>query len=353
MKKFLTTLICVVLATLTLVGFTACNKADPQPDPDPDTDQTSSEPVSVYMPDGAPALAFAEMMSSDAEIGGVKFEYNVVDASLIQTYVTGKNPAADVCVLPVNLACKLLGTGENYKMLGTVTHGNLYILKKANGEEITLNNLNSLKGKTVGVVSLAAIPGLTFKLILNDNNVEYNELGNGGAKDSDKVNLIAVDAESGVIPSNETCDYFVVAEPAATTKVNATKGALSFAGDLQSLYGEKGGYPQAVLVAKNSLIESKPALVTALKASLTSNAAWLLNESTTAETIVSAVTSHLTEGMSPKFTANNLNKQVIEHCAIKFVGSADCKDEVKTFINKLIAVQASASVAPADTFFYV
>lgn len=342
MKKFFVTLVCAVLAALTVVGFTACNGVKNDP-----------ETVSVYMPDGAPALAFAESMSKSENDDGMKFEYHVVNAATIQTYVTGANPAADVCVLPVNAACMLLGSGENYKMLGTVTHGNLYMLKKANGEEITLDNLDTLVGKTVGVVNLAAIPGLTFKLILNDNNIEYNVVDNGGDTAADKVNLMAVDPATGVIPSNASCDYFVVPEPAATTKVKATNGALSFAGDLQSLYGEENGYPQAVLVAKNSLIESHPEIIADLKQAATSNSAWLLDENTSAEMIVNAVTSHLTDGMAPTFTANNLNKQVIEHCAIKFVSSADCKEEVKSFINKLIAVQSSASAVPSDTFFYI
>ena len=53
-----------------------------------------------------------------------KFEYHVVDSSTIQTYVTGEEPAADFCILPLNAASKVLGTGTTYQMLGTVTNGN-------------------------------------------------------------------------------------------------------------------------------------------------------------------------------------------------------------------------------------
>ena len=71
------------------------------------------------MPDGAPALAMAQLMVSESDTES----YHVVDSSTIQTYVTGENPKADLCILPLNLASKLLGTGETYQMLGTVTHG--------------------------------------------------------------------------------------------------------------------------------------------------------------------------------------------------------------------------------------
>ena len=132
--------------------------------------------ISVYAPDGAPALGLAELMTeAGAEISGAEMVYEIVDASTVQTCVTGANPKADVCVLPVNLAVKLLGNGEKYKMLGTLTHGNLFLVSSA-GEKITKQNLSSLRGKTVGVVNLAQVPGLTLKCILKDNGIDFEEL---------------------------------------------------------------------------------------------------------------------------------------------------------------------------------
>ncbi len=60
-------------------------------------------------------------------------------------------------------------------MLGTLTHGNLYMLSK-NGEKITAENIKSLEGKTVGIVNLAAVPGLTFKTILKQYEMDFTEL---------------------------------------------------------------------------------------------------------------------------------------------------------------------------------
>lgn len=130
--------------------------------------------ISVYAPDGAPALGLANIMSEAGFYNG-KVKFNIVDATTIQTFVTGATPKADICVLPVNLAVKLLGGGEKYSLLGTLTHGNLYLLSK-DKERITTDNLSKLKGKRVGVVNLAAVPGLTFKLILKNNSLEYTEI---------------------------------------------------------------------------------------------------------------------------------------------------------------------------------
>ena len=139
--------------------------------------ESTVKEINVYAPDGAPALALAGLMSGEVNCEGVAdmINYHIVDASTIQTYVTGDNPTADICILPVNVAANLLGNGEKYTMLGTVTHGNLYILSAKNGEQITAENLSDLRGKTVGVVNLAAVPGLTLKLILNKYGIEYTE----------------------------------------------------------------------------------------------------------------------------------------------------------------------------------
>ena len=131
--------------------------------------------ISVYAPDGAPALGLAKLMATNETVNCAEIEYNVVNATTIQTFVTGATPKADVCVLPVNLAVKLLGSGEKYTMLGTLTHGNLFIVSNG-GKTITKQNISSLRGKTVGVVNLAQVPGLTLKTILKDNGIDFEVL---------------------------------------------------------------------------------------------------------------------------------------------------------------------------------
>ncbi len=130
--------------------------------------------VTVYAPDGAPALGLARLLAGEAQFTN-EVEYRIVEATTIQTYVTGANPKADICVLPVNLAVKLLGSGENYKLVATLTNGNLYLVSKG-GEKITADNIGTLKGKTVAVVNLAQVPGLTFKLILKNHGLDFTEI---------------------------------------------------------------------------------------------------------------------------------------------------------------------------------
>ncbi len=121
--------------------------------------------ITVCMPDGAPALALAKMMRDDTDSDGVT--YKVVDSGSISAQVTYSDEAknADLCVLPITAASKLLGSGEKYIMLGTVTHGNLYLISK-DGEAITAENISSLQGKKIGVLQMNNVPGLTLKTVL-------------------------------------------------------------------------------------------------------------------------------------------------------------------------------------------
>ena len=133
------------------------------------------EEITVYMPDGAPALALAKMMSVDTDEDGVT--YKVVDPSLISSVLTYEDESknADMCVLPVTAASKLLGKGDKYKMVGVVTHGNLFLISKT-GEVLTAENMASLKGKTIGVLKINEVPGLTLKAVLNKYDIPFEEV---------------------------------------------------------------------------------------------------------------------------------------------------------------------------------
>lgn len=339
MKKILTAILSAMLLLSALFAF-GCGKKEQDKDK-----------FSLYVPDGAPALSVARLLNDDSIVSDVSI--NVVNANTIQTFVTGEKPKADFAIMPVNAAVKLLAGKEDYKLLGTVTNGNLFLMKQAGEQDITKENLSALVGKTVGVINLANVPGLTFKAILNDAGIGFVDVTESGEKQADKVNLVALPNGTSVVP-NSDCNYFVVPEPAATTKQNATNGKISVAGSLQALYGEGNGYPQAVLVAKTEVINNHKDVVDALINSFNDNKAWLMADSTSAQTIVNAVTSgFIDKDIAPTFTAKNLNKTVINNCAINFTLAKDCMLEVERYISKLNAISNNAWGVPREEFFYI
>lgn len=329
-------LLAVVLAVMTLAlggVFAACgnNKGE----------------VTVYAPDGAPALALARLMSQEMTFGKEAVDYNIVDATTIQTYVSGESPQADIAVLPVNAAAKVLGDGSVYQMLGVVTHGNLYALGKADSVVLTENNIVStlVAGTKIGSLQLNNFVGWALRLVLDKYDIDYAVQTDPDAYDETKVNLYEVTAAQ--ITPTADYDYMIAAEPAVSSKTST--GAIKVAGDLQALYGVDG-YPQAVLVAKNTLIQNDAGFVKEFIAAVDDGADWLLDEDTTAQTIYNAVQSGM-PGATPSFKEANLTKEVLSRCSISFVSAADAKSQVKDFLAKLSAV-SGMSFSVSDGFFY-
>lgn len=338
MKKLLS----VILAAFMLAGgtalFAACSEEQTQ----------GGFTADVYAPDGAPALALAQLMSENMQFGGT-VNYSVVNANTIQTYVTGENPQAELCVLPVNAAAMSLGSGENYKMLGTVTHGNIYVVSNTEKTELTAQNIGALlTGKVVGCIQLQSFVGFALQIVLDKYDVSYQVIEDPEKPAADVVNLVNIPDPANQITGVTPYDYMVAAEPVVSTKTGNID-TLEVVGDLQALYGE-GGYPQAVLVAKADFIEANEGMIAQFIGAVEANAAWLKTAS--AETIVNAVSSRLPDGSTPTFNAKNLTGTVIENCAVRFESAASCKEEVKNFLAEITAVNPKMQFNVADGFFY-
>lgn len=329
MKKTTAIFAAAALAAAMSLGISACGGDDGA--------------VTVYMPDGAPALALAQLMVDEPDLGA-DVSYRVVDASTIQTYVTG-DMKADVCVLPVNAAATVAGDGSEYTMLGVVTHGNLYMVSSKYGEQITGDNLTSLVGKTVGCIQLNSFVGAVFKAVLGDAGIGYTVVADAAQASPDSVNLINIANPASEISPSAEFDYMIAAEPVVTAKTSG--GDLGVVGDLQALYGE-GGYPQAVMIAKNSLIESDPEFIRALVDAVAEGAQKLVSDGADIASIIEAVNAN---GGAGTLTAGNLKPETLKRCAIAFEAAADAKSDVLSFIAKYNAV-TNMSLSLSDAFFY-
>lgn len=325
--------LCTFAAAASALAFAACGDGN-----NGNGGGTSS--YTVAMPDGAPALAAAQLMAEDMQFGK-EVTYTVVNANAIGRQVSGGK--ADVCILPVNAAAQLAGDGKTYKLLGTVTHGNLYMLSSEHTEEITAENIDTLVGKTVGCIQLDNFVGGVLKMILEENGLDYEVVEEASAAQEGVVNLIAV-ADPATISPSLGYDYYVCAEPLVTAKTSG--GALSVVGDIQALYGEEG-FPQAVMVAKNSVIASDPQFISDICAAVTANSAWL--ETADTDGIVAAINKNY--GGATSTLGGKLNATVIERCAINFVPAAECRQEVTDFIAKY-AKTLGQQLTVADAFFY-
>lgn len=302
--------------------------------------------LTVYMPDGAPALALAGMMAKDTEDDGVT--YRVVNASAIATKVSGQVEAdnADLCVLPITAASKLLGSGEQYTMLGVVTHGNLYVVSKSE-TQLNAENLSSLAGKNVGVLNINEVPGMTLKMVLNKHNVAWSVVGNDGTMSESNVNLTAISGADAV-GTVEGAEYYLLAEPAASAQ--AKKG-YSIVGDIQALYGEENGYPQAVLVVKNSALSSREQDVKDFVGKLSESAAYL--QTATGAELVETVSAHMDDPeQATSLKAPLLTADVLGRCGIYFTYAVDSITAVNAYLQGVLEINDKATSIPAEKFFW-
>ena len=308
---------------------------------------STEEEVTVYMPDGAPSLAMAKMMADDTDGDGIT--YKVVAPSLIKSKVTSQNAEsnADICILPALAASVLLGKGNVYQMLGVVTHGNLYLIAK-NGETYTRENLHRLLGKTVGVLQIADVPGLTFKSVLKENGVAYQDVSGVEEAAADKVNLLGISGAADV-GALQGVDVYVLAEPAVSMKIAAGIG-FTLAGDIQVLYGGENGYPQAVLVAKKSLIETRAEFIQSCVRSIKASAEWLNVAS--GEAITAAVYAHLEDGAyQSTLKAAALKRETLARCGVRFVAASACKEEFAAYLARIGKINGGKTGLVNEAFY--
>ena len=312
-------------------------------------DSSKEEPktVTVYMPDGAPALALAKMMQEDTSDDGIEYYVAKADAIASKVSFEEETKNADLCVMPLNLAAKNPKVQANYVMLGAVTNGNLYMISK-DETQYTLDNLSTLVGKTVGVLQINNVPGLTFKAVLNKQGVAWTEMKNVNAPVADRVNLVALADATAV--ATTAADCFVIAEPAVTAQV--AKNGFHIVGNLQTLYGGENGYPQAVLVAKKNFVTQNGEWVRTFTGKVAGAAQWL--ETATGEQIVTAINGHLDETLGEtSLKAPMLKAATLARCGVKYIPSADCKGGAVSLLNEYIAINPNAASIPQDAFFWV
>ena len=334
MKKIVALGLAALAATCTL-GFGGCG------------DKKGAE-VTVYMPDGAPALALAGVMHKDVPEDGIT--YRVVDSSAIATKISANDPAdnADVCILPVNLAAKKLGDGSAYQMLGLVTQGNLYFISNKDVPEV--DDLSALQGKTVGLAQIANVPGLTLKAAVKRNGGAWQELKEGTQAVADKVNLQGL-ANNNAITGE--LDYYLAAEPFVTMKT--ASGAFRVVGDLQALYNgepsEQVGYPHAVMVAKRSFIEKNSAWVSGFVEMVDENQNWAKTASV-ADVYLSIVRHFDDKERAPVFKMETLTADCISRCGIAFERTKDCYTRVDEFLAELVEIAPQSTNAVASGFYW-
>ncbi len=284
--------------------------------------------VTVGLPDGAPALAFAELISEQPEIAAnysVKYDVATSDGSTEAATVVGAkilNGDYQMAVLPTNVAANLYKKGAPLKIVTVNTWGNLYMVSKSG----TVSSLSELKGKIVYNISQNGVPNVVFTHLLNAAGIAWAD--DVEEAQADKV-VIKYMAATAMIPAlkQNTIEYGILGEPAVSrANQNAgTETVFDFQTAWAGVYGGVG-YPQASLVVRSDFYKDNGAFVDALVAKLATNEDYLKTQEN-----VDKVVAKVSE-LAPSTSLAGLKVGMVSNCAVRVRKVSECKDEVKTFL---------------------
>ena len=248
--------IAAALIAALAVGFAACDPKDETPGA-----------LRVAAPEGTPALAIARLKTDNATLAGHAMTYEVVSPSLIAAEMSGGK--ADVVIMPVNAGANLIRQGADYRLISVAVNGSLFMVGSTDdGGAIERADI---AGSKVACIGQGATPGLVFEYVMRFMGLETVAADKTPGENQVAVQYVADGPAAKTLLENDTVDFAVVGEPAATTFKNAM--GLNAELDMQAAWKDATGeetYPQAGLFVRTSLAadaEFTSALFDALAAS--------------------------------------------------------------------------------------
>ena len=107
-------------------------------------------------------------------------------------------------------------------------------------------------------------------------------------------------------------------------------------------------YPQAVLMVRKSVYEPFKEQIDGMAEKFSANVTWIKENPASA---VDAVNGVLKEGVTASLVAANINTSVVENCKIYYQSATNAKEQVKTYISKIIEINEKSAKAIEDDFF--
>lgn len=259
--------------------------------------------LSIVAPSGAPALSLAGVINDPTLL----LNYEIVDgADVLSAEFT--NAEKDLIIAPVNLGNKLISNGANYKMIGVVTWGNLYIAG------------NEAFGGKIAAFGQGAVPEKIVNYVF------------GEEKDFEIEYFASVQEASSMLISGKY-SAALLAEPVLTmTKAKYAEnneGEVSILYNLQEEYKNVSGYdsyPQAALFVKNDTLNAHKDSVLEITNKMRSTISSFNSDSEQLKSLKNVDFEAL------GFANLDFIVKAYPRMALNFVYSDECVDEVANFL---------------------
>lgn len=314
MKKKLTAVMLLVALVLSIGLLTACNNGNKKGNGNDVT-------LTFAAPEGTPALAIARLITDNKSISGKNVNYKIVNPSNIAKEMQAG--LSDLVIMPVNAGATLINKGADYKLVSVAVDGSLYLVGKS--ETATTLTIDDIKGKKIACIGQQGVPGLVFRYILKANNISIVDSPEKVSENSVYVQYAGDGPQAKKAVENDSVNYAVVGEPAATTF--KTKG-FNAQMDLQAEYKKVSGketYPQAGIFVKSSLA-SDTAFMDALFAALKASKEWVKNNPQSVNDFMKANAYESAAFPAPSIAKCNVNAEKL---------TAEKKAEILAFLKNL------------------
>lgn len=318
MKKKLTAVMLLVALVLLIGLLTACNK---------DNKKGNGNDVTLTFaaPEGTPALAIARLITDNKSISGKNVNYKIVNPSNIAKEMQAG--LSDLVIMPVNAGATLINKGADYKLVSVAVDGSLYLVGKiGKSETATTLTIDDIKGKKIACIGQQGVPGLVFRYILKENNINIVDSPENVTENSVYVQYAGDGLQAKTAVENGSVDYAVVGEPAATTF--KMKFGFNAQMDLQAEYKKVSGketYPQAGIFVKSSLA-SDAAFMDALFTALKASKEWVKNNPQSVNDFMKANAYESAAFPAPSIAKCNVNAEKL---------TAEKKAEILAFLKNL------------------
>lgn len=315
MKKKLTAVMLLVALVLSIGLLTACNKDD-------NKGNGNDVTLTFAAPEGTPALAIARLITDNKSISGKNVNYKIVNPSNIAKEMQAG--LSDLVIMPVNAGATLINKGADYKLVSVAVDGSLYLVGKS--ETATTLTIDEIRGKRIACIGQQGVPGLVFRYILKENNINIVDDVKNLNDTSVYVQYAGDGLQAKTAVENKSVDYAVVGEPAATTF--KMKFGFNAQMDLQTEYKKVSGketYPQAGIFVTSSL-SSDTAFMDALFAALKASKEWVKNNPQSVNDFMKANAYESAAFPAPSIAKCNVNAEKL---------TAEKKAEVLAFLKNL------------------
>lgn len=315
MKKKLTAVMLLVALVLSIGLLTACNKGN-------NKGNGNDVTLTFAAPEGTPALAIARLITDNKSISGKNVNYKIVNPSNIAKEMQAG--LSDLVIMPVNAGATLINKGAKYKLVSVAVDGSLYLVGKS--ETATTLTIDDIKGKRIACIGQQGVPGLVFRYILKENNINIVDSPENVSENSVYVQYAGDGLQAKTAVENKSVDYAVVGEPASTTF--KMKFGFNAQMDLQTEYKKVSGketYPQAGIFVTSSL-SSDTAFMDALFTALKASKEWVKNNPQSVNDFMKSNAYESAAFPAPSIAKCNVNAEKL---------TAEKKAEILAFLKNL------------------